>query len=412
MVRSLAAVLVSSFVVGLTGCAIEGDPGVDLEREAEGITSCTIKTATGYRSGTAFTIKVVTVDGKPVELATAMAYVRMQAAAKKAGVGVWIVSGFRTMAEQKYLYNCYLTKSCNGGNLAARPGYSNHQSGHALDLNTSASGVYSWLSKHGASYGFKRTVPSEAWHWEYWGPMTAGPCTDKDGDGILNEKDNCPSNANKTQDDLDKDGKGDVCDGDVDGDGVVNEKDNCPREKNATQVDTDKDGKGDACDLDDDKDGIVDTKDNCKLVANADQADLDKDGKGDACDTDRDGDGIENSKDNCPDDKNADQVDSDADGKGDACDETAPPPPSEEPPSDTPGAPPVDDCQTGDCGDKTTEAPGETADLGDGHDHADPPADTAMSGGCALGGNGSSSAGAALLALALMMLTRRATKRA
>lgn len=67
----------------------------------------------------------------------------------------------------KYLYHCYKTRSCNGGNPAAPPGYSNHQSGHALDLNTSASGVYSWLSNHGRAYAFRRTVPSERWHWEH-----------------------------------------------------------------------------------------------------------------------------------------------------------------------------------------------------------------------------------------------------
>jgi len=390
MLRSFASALVASLVVGLTGCALEGAPE-DLEREAEGVTSCTIKTATGYRSGSAFTIKVVTIDGKPVELATAMAYVRMQNAAAKAGVKILIVSGFRTMAEQKYLYNCYLTGSCNGGNLAAKPGYSNHQSGHALDLNTSASGVYSWLSKHGGSYGFKRTVPSEIWHWEYWGPMIAGPCTDGDGDGILNDKDNCPTVSNKTQTDLDKDGKGDVCDTDKDGDGVANDKDNCPVVSNKAQTDTDKDGKGDACDLDDDKDGVPDAKDNCPLVANPDQDDLDKDGKGDKCDTDRDGDGIANDKDNCPDDANKDQVDTDGDGKGDACDPAAPPPPGGEPSTDTPGAPAVDDCATGDCGDKTTEAPGETSDLGEGNP-AETPASEESGGSCSMGARASGSA--------------------
>jgi hypothetical protein len=63
--------------------------------------------------------------------------------------------------------HCYLSKKCNGGNLAAVPGYSNHQSGHALDLNTSAGGVYSYLVNHGHAYGFRRTVPSEKWHWEH-----------------------------------------------------------------------------------------------------------------------------------------------------------------------------------------------------------------------------------------------------
>lgn len=123
--------------------------------------------ATGYRRGRAFTICVVTVDGKPVEVNTARAYLRMKRAARAKGVYLHINSGFRTMAAQRYLYNCYRTKRCNNGNLAAPPGYSNHQSGHALDLNTSARGVYWFLSRYGRGYGFRRTVPSERWHWEH-----------------------------------------------------------------------------------------------------------------------------------------------------------------------------------------------------------------------------------------------------
>ncbi|MDB4934655.1 MAG: D-alanyl-D-alanine carboxypeptidase [Labilithrix sp.] len=122
---------------------------------------------TGYRSGHKMNICVTTIDGKYVEVNTARAYLRMRKAARKAGVTMHVVSGFRSMATQRYLYHCYKTKKCNGGNLAAVPGYSNHQSGHALDLNTSAAHVYSWLANHGHSYGFRRTVPSEKWHWEH-----------------------------------------------------------------------------------------------------------------------------------------------------------------------------------------------------------------------------------------------------
>jgi hypothetical protein len=122
--------------------------------------------ATGYRRGKAFSICVTKVDGKLVEVNTARAYLRMKRAAKKRGITLWVNSGFRTMAQQRYFWNCYQTKKCNGGNLAAPPGYSNHQSGSALDLNTTARGVYWFLSKYGKSYGFRRTVPSERWHWE------------------------------------------------------------------------------------------------------------------------------------------------------------------------------------------------------------------------------------------------------
>ncbi|MBK8264380.1 MAG: D-alanyl-D-alanine carboxypeptidase family protein [Nannocystis sp.] len=139
---------------------------------------CTEKKDTGYVKGVPYEITVVTVDGKPVEVATADAYLAMRAAAAADGVGIKVVSGFRTNAEQQYLYNCYINCNCNNCNLAAKPGYSNHQSGHALDLNSSAAGVGAWLMANGAAFGFARTVPSEPWHWEWWGggPPTEGPC--------------------------------------------------------------------------------------------------------------------------------------------------------------------------------------------------------------------------------------------
>jgi hypothetical protein len=122
------------------------------------------RAATGYVNGRAHRICVTTVDGKLVGMRTARAFVRMRAAARQRGISIHVVSGFRTMAQQRYLYHLYVT---GRGNLAARPGYSNHQSGIALDLNTASPGVYRWLANNGARFGFRRTVPSEAWHWEY-----------------------------------------------------------------------------------------------------------------------------------------------------------------------------------------------------------------------------------------------------
>lgn len=93
------------------------------------------------------------------------------------------------------------------------------------------------------------------------------PGTDDDGDGVANATDNCPFvfnppfDLNTLQDDANGDGKGDACDptpctkgaeniciGDSDGDGIKDDKDNCPSIKNADQKDTDTDGKGDVCD--------------------------------------------------------------------------------------------------------------------------------------------------------------------
>ncbi|MBE7482732.1 MAG: thrombospondin type 3 repeat-containing protein [Polyangiaceae bacterium] len=151
----------------------------------------------------------------------------------------------------------------------------------------------------------------------------AGSCVapaDTDGDGVTDDKDNCPSAKNAAQTDTDKDGKGDACDTDDDGDGVADTTDNCPLVANKAQTDSDKDGKGDACDTDDDGDGVADASDNCPSAANANQSDLDQDGEGDACDADDDDDGVNDTADNCPADANADQADADDDGAGDVCD--------------------------------------------------------------------------------------------
>jgi len=135
--------------------------------------SCKERTDTSYIKGKASTIKVITIGGKPVSKATGHAFLKMQKAAHAAGVSLAINSGFRTMAEQQHLYGCYVNGNCNNGNLAAKPGYSNHQSGPALDLTTS-----SWLAKNAGKYGFIRTVPSEAWHYEYTGGSDpGGPCS-------------------------------------------------------------------------------------------------------------------------------------------------------------------------------------------------------------------------------------------
>jgi MYXO-CTERM domain-containing protein len=165
---------------GAHECVHPDSPGAwtDLPDQPVAAIDCEEHTDVGYVEGDPFDITVVTVDGKPVEVETANAFYQMAQAAAADGVTIKINSGFRTMAEQEYFYGCYVNCNCNNCNLAAKPGFSNHQSGHALDLNTSASGVYNWLANHGGAYGFERTVPSEDWHWEWWGggPPVSGPC--------------------------------------------------------------------------------------------------------------------------------------------------------------------------------------------------------------------------------------------
>jgi len=107
-----------------------------------------------------------TASDNTITVGTACAFNTMAAAAKKSGLRLTINSGFRTLARQQYFWNCYVSKKCNGGNLAARPGTSNHGRGVALDINVASGAVYNWLAKNARKYGFIRTVPTERWHWE------------------------------------------------------------------------------------------------------------------------------------------------------------------------------------------------------------------------------------------------------
>jgi Thrombospondin type 3 repeat len=71
--------------------------------------------------------------------------------------------------------------------------------------------------------------------------------SDIDDDKIPDIKDNCVNVSNPLQEDININGRGDLCD-DFDSDGVINSKDNCPDVVNRNQKDTDGDGLGDSCD--------------------------------------------------------------------------------------------------------------------------------------------------------------------
>lgn len=132
-----------------------------------------------------------------------------------------------------------------------------------------------------------------------WSVSITYTVCDADGDGAEDHGDNCVGLANPGQLDLDSDGVGNECDGDLDGDGAVNTADNCLTLVNADQSDADGDGSGDVCDGDVDGDGLAGA-DNCPTVANADQADTDGDRVGNACDLDDDADGRADTADRCP----------------------------------------------------------------------------------------------------------------
>jgi hypothetical protein len=75
-----------------------------------------------------------------------------------------VVSSYRTREQQAALYQSYLNGT---GNLAAPPGQSNHETGHAVDISSN------WLSQNPQvrqwllAHGWTNDVSGEPWHWEY-----------------------------------------------------------------------------------------------------------------------------------------------------------------------------------------------------------------------------------------------------
>ncbi len=115
---------------------------------------------------------------------------------------------------------------------------------------------------------------------------------DSDGDGILDDMDQCPNEPEDFDGFQDEDGCPDV---DNDQDGILDFKDKCPD----TPEDFDGFQDEDGCpDIDNDGDGIIDELDECPNEAE----DFDKFQDEDGCpDIDNDGDGILDTEDKCPD---------------------------------------------------------------------------------------------------------------
>lgn len=122
-----------------------------------------------WKNGKQLDVKLVQVDDAGHLLATgpAAAFIAMRAAAAQQGVGLVVESAFRTMEQQTALW--VAVKRGERTDTAAAPGYSNHQSGEAVDLKTErgTNAAYTWLLSHAHLYSFRATVPSEPWHWEF-----------------------------------------------------------------------------------------------------------------------------------------------------------------------------------------------------------------------------------------------------
>lgn len=125
---------------------------------------------------------------------TVDAFMAMKDKALQSNINLMVNSSYRSYEEQEEIYNSYVEEMDveYANKYAAKPGYSEHQSGLALDIfstkdrsqKTFADGeTYAWLKEHCYEFGFILRYPLnkenitgydfESWHYRYVGKEIA-----------------------------------------------------------------------------------------------------------------------------------------------------------------------------------------------------------------------------------------------
>jgi len=117
---------------------------------------------------------------------TYAAFIEMQSAASAEGLGIYVKSGFRSYYDQRYIYNGYVSRDgvAAADRYSARAGHSEHQSGMAIDVNSTLTSFKDtpegiWLRDNCHLFGFIIRYPEgkesitgymyEPWHIRYVG---------------------------------------------------------------------------------------------------------------------------------------------------------------------------------------------------------------------------------------------------
>jgi zinc D-Ala-D-Ala carboxypeptidase len=127
----------------------------------------------------------------------AAALMQMVAAARVDGIWLVPASGFRTIAQQRTLFNEQMAVRGTpeaAAQVSAPPGYSEHHTGYALDITDGAlppdedisltfadTPAFEWLVAYAGTYGFELSfsednpngIAYEPWHWRYVGSAEA-----------------------------------------------------------------------------------------------------------------------------------------------------------------------------------------------------------------------------------------------
>ena len=133
------------------------------------------------------------IDNKEKFMSVLSAFKNMWSAAKKQDLTLIVNSSYRDYKSQEEVWNYYddLRGEEYADSIAARAGYSEHQTGLALDIityganknNFEKTDEFKWLEKNAHKYGFILRYPKgkeditgyayESWHYRYVGIETA-----------------------------------------------------------------------------------------------------------------------------------------------------------------------------------------------------------------------------------------------
>ncbi|MGG6269644.1 D-alanyl-D-alanine carboxypeptidase family protein [Leptolyngbya sp. AN03gr2] len=125
-----------------------------------------------------------------LDIEAANAFQQMVAAAQFQGVLLMPISGFRTIADQKELFDRQTERRGSAeaaARLSAPPGHSEHHTGYAIDIadqqqpdadlkySFEQTKAYQWLNANAYRYGFEQSFPknnwqgvsNEPWHWRF-----------------------------------------------------------------------------------------------------------------------------------------------------------------------------------------------------------------------------------------------------
>lgn len=147
-----------------------------------------------YKEAPPESLESIVPDGSiKLRRAAARQFLAMAEAARRQGVYLIPISGYRSIADQEYLF--FQVKAERGqaaverAEVSAPPGYSEHHTGYAIDIGDGSrtntelqvafetTSAFRWLQQNAAYYSFELSFPPnnssgvsyEPWHWRYVG---------------------------------------------------------------------------------------------------------------------------------------------------------------------------------------------------------------------------------------------------